>query len=1343
MVAQGCADRSRDFEAPRFRASPALGLCLLFSLMGLGSSAFGADADLRLRIAWGGGAPRTLQATLSLKEGRILGAAPLGVEADVPGSAWIDDDGVAHLAARSPRTFSGIDLSLSAPVTASLSVDLAPNGAGEAKHFEFPINELISGVVTRPLDEKQGGQIVARRVPGDKLRVELARDSLVFSPGETFSCRVIPHLVDLAPGSSIRLEAKLVPARGTQVLWSQQEEPTVSAEGTIPPIDKLELTVPRNEGVYDVILSLSKWQLKAPFLSPSLHAERRIQLVVIDPRAPAAPQIPPAWHPVAEIDPTTTNWWSRLPSWSLLPGGGKGALGNQKAEAVILPSTNKNAMVTGRDKFIKLEPAGWQAYPLTVERTDAPHLLEVEYPADLSQTLAISIVEPNAAGKVAPPGLDSGIEVGEPAITPTGPPMQVRRGVYRLAFWPRTKTPVVLFVNRRSEGAAHFGTIRLLAGPDDLPAPAIALPQDKANPRRSAVVAFDRPFLAENFGAAEAFDAEAGRTLDDWLTFYQSTRRLVQYLKYSGANAAVVPVYSEGSTLYPSKLLEPTPRHDSGAFFTTGQDPVRKDVLEMMLRLFDREGLQLITAIQFATPLPALEDGLRRDAASAAGITWIGSDGRSLLERSGASRGLAPYYNPLDERVQQAMLDVVTELTARCQSHPAWGGVSLQLGPETFSQLPGMEWGFDDKTVARFARETTTSISGEGTDRFAARADLLTDKRRNEWIEWRAATMARFHRKLQSEIDRGGTSARLYLDPGEMMRSPQLSKLLRPALPRRGNLALAFRELGLDPTKYSDAPNIVLWRPYRLVAGQPLASQGASLELATNQEIDRMFLAAKTTGSVAFHEPQQLLLPGFDAVSPFGKDNTLTWQFSTMAPAGERARQRMAQALAALDPEMLVDEGWVVPFGQEETQREFLSIYTQLPAERFETVTPAPWDIPLGSAGRATSTQPIVFRSLVRGNRTWHYLVNPSPWEIGVSLEVQVPANASFQSWGGETRQNPQSLGDTRQNVAWQRGGRGLNGKLEMPPFSLAAIVVEAPQAKILRAEVNVAAGVSLDLQARITALGARVDRLAQLQPRVKLPNAGFETPALSATAIPGWIFKQDPRVIAANDATKPYEGKSSLHLDNRSNSPAWIRSDSLPPTRTGRLAFSAWLKTTDTEKPPVLRLCVEARWHGSTYYRFATLGDPRRAGDSRPSAQLKGEWTQFLFQVDDLPAQGVSDLRIGFDLMSTGQVWIDDVQCTDLPFDDNERTELSKMIGLANFQLGQGQVGDCHQTLLSYWPSFLAQNVPVEAPLLARQDPAAGPKQPIPPPPMPVPPTPAPAPTWIERIRGTLPSWR
>jgi hypothetical protein len=45
--------------------------------------------------------------------------------------------------------------------------------------------------------------------------------------------------------------------------------------------------------------------------------------------------------------------------------------------------------------------------------------------------------------------------------------------------------------------------------------------------------------------------------------------------------------FADGSTIYPSEVLEPTPRYDTGVFFATGQDPRRKDALEVLFRLFD------------------------------------------------------------------------------------------------------------------------------------------------------------------------------------------------------------------------------------------------------------------------------------------------------------------------------------------------------------------------------------------------------------------------------------------------------------------------------------------------------------------------------------------------------------------------------------------------------------------------------------------------------------------------------------------------------------------------------------------------------------------------------------
>ena len=90
-------------------------------------------------------------------------------------------------------------------------------------------------------------------------------------------------------------------------------------------------------------------------------------------------------------------------------------------------------------------------------------------------------------------------------------------------------------------------------------------------------------------------------------------------------------------------------------------------------------------------------------------------------------------------------------------------------------------------------------------------------------------------------------------------------------------------------------------------------------------------------------------------------------------------------------------------------------------------------------------------------------------------------------------------------------------------------------------------------------------------------------------------------------------------------------------------------------------------------------------------------ETTQFIFQVNDLPLEGLTELSVRFDLMGPGEVWIDDVELFDLTFSKNEVRELSKLITLAHITLQNGRLGDCLRLLDGYWPQFLEDNVPFQ----------------------------------------------
>ena len=133
---------------------------------------------------------------------------------------------------------------------------------------------------------------------------------------------------------------------------------------------------------------------------------------------------------MVEIDPANPRWFeklNKLPQLQLtktrLPRLWKGPLGNDCFQ------TKPHAL----GDLVQLNPnadspdVSWEAYWLPITQPGRPHVLEVDYPGDVPQTLGISIVEPNAAGALMPIGLDSGVDRGAEAIG--RPPRRIGSGI--------------------------------------------------------------------------------------------------------------------------------------------------------------------------------------------------------------------------------------------------------------------------------------------------------------------------------------------------------------------------------------------------------------------------------------------------------------------------------------------------------------------------------------------------------------------------------------------------------------------------------------------------------------------------------------------------------------------------------------------------------------------------------------------------------------------------------------------------------------------------------------------------------------------------------------------------
>jgi hypothetical protein len=1277
----------------------ALGSLLLCCATSLEAS----DLDLRLQVTWGGGEARLWQGSIRVSGGTCQPQRSLGIESDAP-TAIEAEPGGFRFWQHNAVSFDGFVIRVMAPASAKLLVQLsADKPGGAAQPVEISLADFTTSLdfAHKSALANQQNSLVVRRAPGDPLRLVLERDTLVFEPGEWLQFRVQPRALGAKPDSSLRLNLHLQASGSDEELWREQKDLIVDENGSAGEIGPVRLQAPDAEGVYELVLSLQQRGFSSNISAITRTKEmwqQKVQFVVVGPGVPEAAAAADDWHELDVMELTSGEWWKR---WNWLPHFRRLRGVNAVTRINDTGAISSDALVTVQHlerSLTQLPGNGWYAAPIPIARIGQPHLLELEYPNDFSQTLGVSILEANAAGLVVPLGIDSGIDV--PAW-PAVPEAQVER--HRLLFWPRTKTPWLLLTNRRADDPAVFGQVRVLAGPEHLPASGPGVP---AGNERLLAAYYDKPFFPENFSAPEALDTVSNRSLEDWNTFYQGGRRLVEYLKYAGYNAAVISVLRDGGSLYPSRCVPTTPKYDTGAFFVNGQDPVQKDVLELLFRLFDREGLRLIPALQFSCPLPELDQALRGGGPQAAGIELVGVPAGGTRPLSGQQlgrRGAAPYYNPLDERVQAAVANVVTELTTRYAQHQAFAGVCLQLTPESYVVLPDECWPCDDRTIARFQDTTQLTVPGDAAQRYLTRSQYLGTTGREAWRAWRAAGLAEFYTTLRNRMAEARADARLYLACEGLLTGRPAQEELRPRLFARPDVAGVLARYGLDPAAHRDG-NVVLLRPQRQAPLTSLAAQGANLQTKHAADVDAGFRNVPIPGTLMYHEPLILRLPDFDRQSPFGAEQTRTWLAAQIPPTSLHARENLVHGLAAYDAQVLVTGGWTVPLGQEDAARNLFHVFRQLPAAPFQS-PPVQSPSALGSS--------VTVRTLTAGNQSYLYVANDAPWETVVELELAGMGNGGLRSLSGAPLPPVRPHGPTSSLT------------IELSAYDLVAAVVPARDFSVQNWCVSYRRDVEAELNALVTEVKTRVNELRRPQPLTVLANPGFEA-LREGSDLPGWTRAQRPGIVVETVTTEPRGGKQCLHMrGDDANSVAWIRSEPFAPPKTGQIYVLAWIRTRDAQKQPPLRLAIDGMVNGESYYRFAPLGVDVDAQNRRPTGQpaqpLSSEWSSrpFLLPIDDLPTTGLTELLVGFDLMGSGEVWIDDVQVFDLYFQVNEQDELLKNAAAASYQLENGKIADCTQYLDGYWPRFLLEHVPAPplmTSLSGNSSPNTPPEEPSPP---------------------------
>ncbi|MGD9637240.1 MAG: hypothetical protein AB7U97_28445, partial [Pirellulales bacterium] len=922
--------------------------------------------------------------------------------------------------------------------------------------------------------------------PADSLRIIANRDPLIFAPGEQFTFDLEPLLSGVEPSTTIDIAASLTPARSRTTRWNTQQRLPVPFDG--PAVATLHVPLPREEGVYEVHLAVTRppgfGERFFPGGGGAPLVERSFQIVVLD-RFPKPPAPDAQWRSVVEIDPSNPAWTAKIPDWTQIrriPGMSRRPIGSSRVQPLKL--------ATGMFVELPATPphgeAHWQAYPLSIESTGGPHLLEVEFPSDHEQHLGISVVEPDAHGRFITIGRDSGVYVEG-----LGASERVETQRHRVVFWPHTNAPLVLVTNQHPTAAARFGTIRVYRRT----ASTLATEPWPATPHSGRLVA---AYLANPVRDAHSNQPAA----DDWLGVYDGAVQLAEYLNYAGYNAAAVNVMAEGAYLVPPQLLQMQSHPDVGPI-SPGSDMPFANGLELMLRIFDRAGLTLIPTLEFTAPLPSLETLRQRVDAHSGGIELVGPGGLTWQEAHADGQDLTTHYNLLDPRVQQAMLEVADEIVSRYGRHPALESVAVQLSARGYGVLPGLEWGLDDTTIGRFEQETGTRLRADGPDRFAVRQSLLTGKYVEVWRAWRAQQVTRFYEQLAHVVAASNPQRHLLLTTEGLFDGGVASERLRPNVTEKPHLESAMLDMGINWNSLLSTPGIVMLPTRHVESMAPLVDRAVDLS------INEAFAALEKSpaATLLYHRPHVQPIAAVDALHPFGAVRAPRIQ---SAAHGAAARQPYVAAMMSEDPKILIDGGDVLPLGEEDALRQLRSILRALP---------------LSAPTAVTNGNNVTVRTYDDRGQTVCLVMNECPWQADVTLDVDADSPATAIPL--VITRDATSQAATEQFAA----GHQL-WSLQLAPYDVHAVRFSGASPRIERVDARISDAGRQELAAKVNELKER--DLTATPNYLALKNPGFEPSGVGPQPT-GWQFVGNSATAKSQlDAAVKQEGKTSLYLQNR-----------------------------------------------------------------------------------------------------------------------------------------------------------------------------------------------------------------
>ena len=381
--------------------------------------------------------------------------------------------------------------------------------------------------------------------------------------------------------------------------------------------------------------------------------------------------------------------------------------------------------------------------------------------------------------------------------------------------------------------------------------------------------------------------------------------------------------------------------------------------------------------------------------------------------------GGAPIFNPLHPEVERQLVEYFEEISEKYGHKKAFKGVSINIWHATMIWFSSLQVGYDDYTVNLFTKETGIKIPCEPTDpdRFRKRYEYLTRRNRRLWISWRCKKIHDLIIKLRNALRRHNESLCLYLCAwNETVRlkmfGPFNESSQYPVFLSEDEF---LREGGIDLSLFAEDEEICI----SVEQNQHRDSCGWSTHGINRPEEEKHFfhdlaymddswtkVMKELPKSGAFtmdswsegwgnhlYMPFNEHKPNIDKALEKFKFKNITFyqenckleddgfwfdsqrQITSCFPTGRNYLEPFAHAVAEFDPLYLLRGGLYLDCSHAKEMQEYASVYTNLPAVKFDTV-------------KGNGAQ-VVVREKNFSGKSYVYAVNREPYSVLVNVELE------------------------------------------------------------------------------------------------------------------------------------------------------------------------------------------------------------------------------------------------------------------------------------------------------------------------------------------------------------------